>query len=278
MMIKEKVKVSYDRCAAVYDTDTAMQRHLAGKLADAIRRDKVKLSRILDIGSGTGYLTSSLRARRAFWRAKQSPRNDVLVGCDVSFGMLNCARKKFSSYCCHYTQADAAKLPFKNGFFQTVVSSAAYQWVPDLEKAFKEAARVLKPGGRFYFTIFNRNTLWQLQRVCEEVGIIRPASSDFVAKDALEDVLKAAGFKMVGGIEVFRYKKYYRDLRHLLTSLKKSGANTAQNKLITGLGWRGILRRQEVLYAARFGTKRGLPATYEAFLVRATREGTLSHD
>ena len=148
MITVERVKKSYDRHAQNYDAGAGLQRGLADKLANAIQADGIKFSKVLDVGCGTGYLTEKLRA----------------TGCDISFGMLNCARDKSG----RYIQSDASALPFADSAFDLIVSNAAYQWVRDLRAAFGEIRRALKPRGKFYFVAFNNNTLWQLQEACKK--------------------------------------------------------------------------------------------------------------
>ena len=269
MITAERIKRSYDRYAQNYDSGTQLQRSLADKLINAVQLDGIKFSKVLDIGCGTGYLLSSLRAERS--EAKQSPifgkeiasvaslpRNDGIVGCDISFGMLNCARDKGS----RYVQSDASVLPFSNSIFDLVVSNAAYQWVRDLKTAFSEVKRVLKPAGKFYFVVFNNNTLWQLQDVCKGINV---AGKNFPDKDKLHSSLAEAGFK-IDSIEIFSYVKYYKDLWELLGTLKNIGSTSADNK-VKGLAWRAILQQVNDLYIAKFANENGIPATYEVFLI-----------
>ncbi len=49
--------------------------------------------------------------------------------------------------------ADARNLPFKNNTFRTVISISTLEHIPNNAKVFKESFRVLKPGGKFYFTV-----------------------------------------------------------------------------------------------------------------------------
>ena len=246
MIAAKKVKKAYDRYAHGYDAGTDMQRGLADKIVEAISSERIKYSRALDIGCGTGYLTKRLNA----------------TGCDMSFGMLNCAKSKNS----RYAQSDAVNLAFKDSTFDLVISNAAYQWVSDLRAAFKEARRILKPRGKFCFTIFNKNTLHELQNVCKDINI---ASRNFPDEAVLCSYLGEAGFRIdLTGTLV--YKKHYKDLWQLLKALKDRGSTSVVNKDIRGLGWRKILQQANDLYAERFGSENGILATYEVFLIKCS--------
>lgn len=250
MIAIEKIKKAYDKYAKSYDAGTQLQRDLADKLVKAVQADGVRSLKVLDIGCGTGYLTGKLKA----------------TGCDISFGMLSYAKNKSDSC---YVQSDAAILPFSDSVFDLVVSNAAYQWALNLSAAFKEAGRVLKPGGKFYFSVFNKNTLWQLQQVSRQTNKIKIASSNFPDKDSLFSALSGAGFK-TDFIETYSYEKYYNDLWALLGVLKNIGSTPAENKNITGLSWRRVLKQANESYVEKFGNKNGISATYEAFLIKAT--------
>jgi len=269
MIITERVRKSYDAYAQNYDAGTGLQRNLADKLIKAVQSGGVKFSKALDIGCGTGYVTQALCRGGPLWppdiiRAGTGACPYIyFVGCDISFGMLSCAKNKIQS--AHYVQADAQCLPFDAASFDLVVSNAAYQWVFDLKSAFREVSRVLKPCGKFYFVVFNNNTLRELQSICKEINV---ASSNFPDKAKLVSSLNEAGFKIIA-IETFNHKKYYKDLWELLDVLKNIGSTPAENKKISGLGWRKILRQANDLYAAQFGSDKGLPAAYEAFLIKA---------
>jgi predicted oxidoreductase len=115
--------------------------------------------------------------------------------------------------------------------------------------------------------VFNKNTLWQLQGICRQAGNIRTASSWFPDRDKILSALDSAGFKVIA-VETFCYEKYYKDFWELLNVLKRMGSNSSQNPDVPGLGWRKTLNRADCLYKARFGSQKGLPATFEAFLIK----------
>ncbi|MGE5604012.1 MAG: class I SAM-dependent DNA methyltransferase [Nitrososphaerales archaeon] len=49
--------------------------------------------------------------------------------------------------------ADGTRLPAADGSFQTVVSNCVIEHIPDIESLVGEVNRVLKPGGRFIFSV-----------------------------------------------------------------------------------------------------------------------------
>lgn len=93
--------------------------------------------RILDIGCGTGRLTSEIHSRVPGAR---------VAGVDRSWSMLAEAHRYARGFA--IAQADAARLPFRDGSFDAVFSTATFHWVPDHAELFAEIQRVLAPGGR----------------------------------------------------------------------------------------------------------------------------------
>ena len=58
-----------------------------------------------------------------------------------------------------YRVADAYRLPFRDAVFDAVSALDFLEHVTEPERVIAEAARVLKPGGLFFFHTFNRNRL-----------------------------------------------------------------------------------------------------------------------
>jgi demethylmenaquinone methyltransferase/2-methoxy-6-polyprenyl-1,4-benzoquinol methylase len=94
--------------------------------------------RLLDVATGTGLL-----ARGAARIVGASGR---VIGVDPSRGMLAEARKALPS--APLVQGRAEALPFRNGEFDMLSMCFALRHVPDLDVAFREYWRVLRPGGR----------------------------------------------------------------------------------------------------------------------------------
>lgn len=91
--------------------------------------------RILDLGCGTGQLTSEIALSGA-----------EVLGIDRSPDMIAEARRKFPTL--RFEVADARHLSFTNEF-DAVFSNAALHWIPEAASVAARIARSLKPGGRF---------------------------------------------------------------------------------------------------------------------------------
>lgn len=104
---------------------------------------------VLEIACGTGLVT-----RRARERLDPAVR---LVATDLSKAMLDYARAKLSDRKdIEWREADAVNLPFGDGEFGAVLCAFGVIFVPDKLAAFREARRVLKPGGTFLFNVWDR--------------------------------------------------------------------------------------------------------------------------
>ena len=99
--------------------------------------------RVLDLATGTADLPLAFLAR--------SPDLQV-VGLDPSSGMLDVGRHKVAhaglTERVELVEGDAQAMPFDDDTFDRVTMSFGIRNVPDRERALREIARVLKPGGR----------------------------------------------------------------------------------------------------------------------------------
>ena len=112
----------------------------AGLLGDVRDRD------VLEIGCGA--------AQGARWLVRAGAR---VTAFDVSYGQLAQSRRldgRSGTAVTRLVQADAQVLPFRDGVFDVVASAfGGIPFVADSAGAMAEAARVLRPGGRFVFSV-----------------------------------------------------------------------------------------------------------------------------
>ena len=97
--------------------------------------------RLLDVACGTGELTAAALQRGA--RAE---------GVDFAATMVGKAREKYPA--ARFNEGDAEHLPYDNSTFDTVVCAFGLLHLQDPERAIAEGRRVLKPGGRYTFTVW----------------------------------------------------------------------------------------------------------------------------
>ena len=97
-------------------------------------------SRILEIAAGTGVVTRAL--------ASLPSAPTTIVATDLNQAMLDRAAMVGTGRPVTWRQADAMALPFPDGEFDAVVCQFGAMFFPDRAKAFAEARRVLRPGGR----------------------------------------------------------------------------------------------------------------------------------
>jgi len=117
--------------------------------ADLTRRATVaEPTRVLEIAAGTGIVTRTLR---------DALRDTAhLVASDLNPPMLEIARQKFrAGEKVEFEPADAAALPFADGAFDAVVCQFGVMFFPDKDRAYHEAHRVLGPGGRYHFNVWD---------------------------------------------------------------------------------------------------------------------------
>jgi 2-polyprenyl-6-hydroxyphenyl methylase / 3-demethylubiquinone-9 3-methyltransferase len=103
--------------------------------------------RILDIGCGAGLLSNFLASK-----------GHHVTGIDLSLKSLEVAKANGPSSAT-YLSANAESLPFEANAFDIVCAMDLLEHVEAPETVISEAARVLRPGGLFFFHTFNRTWL-----------------------------------------------------------------------------------------------------------------------
>lgn len=108
---------------------------------------RVKAGRLLETACGTGLVTR--RLDRVLASAVR------VTATDLSEAMLGYAKSRTPlSPRLEWQTADAAALPFPDGSFEGVVNQFGWMFFPDKALAFREARRVLKPGGALAFNVW----------------------------------------------------------------------------------------------------------------------------
>jgi len=119
--------------------------------ADLARRLlEAKPGRVLEVAAGTGVVTRAMAARL--------PPNVSITATDLNDAMINHARTTLADPRVTWKTADAQNLPFDDASFDAVVCQFGAMFFPDKPGAYAQARRVLKPGGRFLFSVWGKIT------------------------------------------------------------------------------------------------------------------------
>jgi ubiquinone/menaquinone biosynthesis C-methylase UbiE len=104
--------------------------------------DPLPYAKALELGAGTGFFSLNL---------KQAGVLDEVHVTDLSPGMVEAAsaNAELLGFTVEGRVADAERVPYEDDTFDVVVGHAVIHHLPDVEAAFREMLRVLKPGGRF---------------------------------------------------------------------------------------------------------------------------------
>jgi len=160
--------------------------------------------RILDLGCGTGHLTSQIVARGA-----------KVVGLDKSPAMIERARTLYPDL--RFEAADATNFHFDEPF-DAIFSNAAIHWMKDQDGVADSIWRALKPGGRFVAEFGGKGNIQKvrsaLREVLDEGGYTwdREATRRYYASiGEYASLLEAHGFRMTYAAHIDRPTKLEGD-------------------------------------------------------------------
>jgi len=114
----------------------------------AFRVQRVEPRKVLETAAGTGVLTRAMAARLS--------AEARIFATDLNPSMIDQARtRQAGDLRIDWSQADALNLPFGDRDFDVVACQFGAMFFPDKERGYREARRVLRPGGRFIFNVWD---------------------------------------------------------------------------------------------------------------------------
>lgn len=115
---------------------------------------------VLETAAGTGVVTRKLASAEV-----HAPRSMTVT--DLSQSMLELNKKLCPRADVRFSAANAGALPFSADSFDTVVCQFGVMFFPDRPHAYGEARRVLRPGGRFLFSTWDRRDTNDFANIAE---------------------------------------------------------------------------------------------------------------
>jgi len=186
----------------------------------------------LEIGSGTGYFSLNLLQMGAIER---------LTATDISPGMLQQLAKTAEELGVEVetVRTEAESLPFKDESFDLVFGHAVLHHIPDLDRAFAEFRRVLRPGGAIVFAGEPSRYGDRLAALPKRTGLLlAPAWRRAVRAQprAIAEAEQSEGHSLEGEVDVHAFAP--ADLRRLLRDAGFEDRHVGGEELLANAwGW-----------------------------------------
>jgi len=194
--------------------------------------------RVLDLGCGGGFLSNAL-----------AKRGHQVTGVDASQSSLDVAARHDATRSVRYALGDAKRLPFDASTFDAVCAMDFLEHVDEPQVVIAEAARVLVPGGLFFFHTFNRTWLawlvvikgveWFVQNTPKDLHHLRL----FLKPREVQAMCAAQGLR-VQALRGFEPAILSRAFLHLLATGTVSEDFEFRFTKSTRIGYTGVAAKQ----------------------------------
>jgi malonyl-CoA O-methyltransferase len=143
------------------------------------------------------------------------------------------------------------------------------QWAADPLAVLREIARITRPGGICAITSFAEGTLKELAETFATLDTA-PHVNTFLDPMHLTAFAAHADFALLHAEEE-TFTETYSDLASLMRGIKAIGASNKHEARNKGLMTPSRFKTLEARYREHFGTKKGLPVTWNAITLLLAR-------
>ena len=169
--------------------------------------------KIIDVGSGSGDLVLEILKRDL---------NLTIGMVDLNKAMLLEGKRRIKNNNVKFFQQNAENLSFLDNIYDKYLISFCLRNVTDIDKSFKEALRILKPGGQYYCLEFSRPNSLILEKIYsyyksniiptfgkifsnnrDAYNYLNESIDLFPKQDELKKRIESVGFKSVKYINLF---------------------------------------------------------------------------
>ena len=203
----------WDRIRKLHVADEAVEAAIHAALADKPFRS------LLDLGTGTGRMLELF-----------GPQIERGLGIDLSLDMLLLARDRLERAGlknCSVRQGDIYDLPLGNDSFDVVILHQVLHFLDDGARAIREAARVLRPGGRLLVIDFapHEQEFLREQYAHRRLGFMPETVTQWITASGLEPVMhKQLGPEPGSEVKIAVSLWLARDARALMAMPATRGA------------------------------------------------------
>lgn len=250
---KKRITDSFRSSGSSYEDNAVVQRAIGTRLLDLVGQyvGEGVLSRVLEIGCGTGILTEDLCHRLKL---------DTVYLNDIVKEFCDRSKKRIDLL---VNEAVAIPGDIENielpGELDLITSSATLQWVNDLPALMTRSALALRQGGVLAFSILGPGTM-------HEIHSLTGQGLRYHQRESLQKMLPDE-------LEVLHLDSHSQRLwfdrgRDVLRHIRLTGVGGVSEKRGKRLG----LKEFERQYKRQFGSHKGVSVTYVATFVVARKK------
>lgn len=152
----------------------------------------------LEVAIGTGTLFGMILK----WCKRKNIKTQKICGIDYAEPMLIGARNRFKNNAdIELQKVDVTRLPYKDDTFDSINIANAVHCFPEVDKAFDEIYRVMKPGGTFAMNVLlYPRGIWPFKQLANKInqwGIKKGILYTPYEKEDIINKIKESGFELV---------------------------------------------------------------------------------
>jgi len=211
------IRSRFSQSRKTYNREAVVQREIARKLAGRISSiEGLRYNRILEIGSGTGFLTDEILT---LLEPSEYYINDLSESMQPDIEKIARAHN-FSNYSFIPGDAEEMELPQRLDF---IASASTFQWFRNLEKFFTKIAGLLNEEGYIAFSTFGSDNFKEI-RATLNVGL------NYLPAEAIVEMLTDK-FSVVA-VDEWVERIYFSSPVEVLRHMKNTGVNSLERDFI----------------------------------------------
>ena len=180
----------FSRAAESYERGAGLHRHVAASLLELLPEPvEIGEGRILELGCGTGVLTTMVRQRYP---------EALICAVDIAEGMAGCLQESHAEDAKLACVVADARTFVSRVRFDLVVSSSSLHWATPLPGTMANVGSLLRPGGRFVVAMMVDDTLRELHALRRTIAPTKIPLGRLPTGEETVAAFKEAGFVLNG--------------------------------------------------------------------------------